>query len=162
MKFAKVFPNLALPRLGLKIINCSDQFFAPAERLFQRKEAIFIPDKYDEHGKWMDGWETRRRRVSPPDHDWLEFKLGSPASLQGVNFCTQHFTGNYPPYALLEANFGTTKKPNWKEITKKAKLKPDADNFVAVATLEVLQHFRLKIFPDGWFSTTTYLWYFIS
>ena len=63
--------------------------------------AIFIPDKYDNHGKWMDGWESRRRRGG--GHDWCVVKLGVKGVIRGVDIDTSHFTGNYPPAASLEA-----------------------------------------------------------
>ncbi|HSE74659.1 MAG TPA: hypothetical protein VLB05_09110, partial [Dongiaceae bacterium] len=37
-------------------------FFAPRERMLNPEPAVFIAGKYDEHGKWMDGWESRRKR----------------------------------------------------------------------------------------------------
>src|SRR5688572_15306397 len=54
--------NLASPRLGAEAVYATDDFFADKARMLQDKEAVFIPDKYDENGKWMDGWESRRRR----------------------------------------------------------------------------------------------------
>ena len=54
--------QLEQPRLGTRVTYASDEFFAAKERLIQPEAPVFIPDKYDEHGKWMDGWETRRRR----------------------------------------------------------------------------------------------------
>src|SRR5687767_9742650 len=50
--------NLASPRLGAEAVYATDDFFADKSRLLQDQEAVFIPDKYDEHGKWMDGWES--------------------------------------------------------------------------------------------------------
>ena len=66
--FATGSVNLASPRLGANIIEVSDDFFGAAERMLNDAPPIFFPDRYDEHGKWMDGWESRRRRhsTSPP------------------------------------------------------------------------------------------------
>ena len=60
--FARHLVNLAASRLGAETLSCSDDFFAPMERMLQDSEPVFIPDKFDDHGKWMDGWESRRRR----------------------------------------------------------------------------------------------------
>ena len=58
--FTKRFINLADERLGAKALECSDEFFAPLQRMLNPEPAVFIPGKYDAHGKWMDGWESRR------------------------------------------------------------------------------------------------------
>ena len=55
--------NLASPKAGAKIIDVSDDFFAKCDRMLNDTDPIFIDDKYDDHGKWMDGWESRRKRV---------------------------------------------------------------------------------------------------
>jgi allantoicase len=57
--FTRRYMNLADPRLGAKALFASDEFFAPKERMLDPQPAVFIPGKYDDHGKWMDGWETR-------------------------------------------------------------------------------------------------------
>ena len=58
--FTRRYLNLADPGLGAEAMSASDDFFAPKERMLNPEPAVFIPGKYDEHGKWMDGWETRR------------------------------------------------------------------------------------------------------
>ena len=60
--------NLADARLGARALGASDEFFAPLARMLNPEPAVFVPGQYDAHGKWMDGWETRRRRG--PGHDW--------------------------------------------------------------------------------------------
>ena len=54
--------NLAEPRLGSKVIFKTDDFFASANRIINPHPHIFKEGVFDKHGKWMDGWETRRRR----------------------------------------------------------------------------------------------------
>ena len=93
--------QLEQPRLGTRVTYASDEFFAAKERLIQPETPVFIPDKYDEHGKWMDGWESRRKRG--PGHDYCIVRLGVPGVLRGVEIDTSHFTGNYPPQASLDA-----------------------------------------------------------
>ena len=48
--------DLASERLGGKALVCSDDFFAEKENLLKPGRGIFIPDKYTDRGKWMDGW----------------------------------------------------------------------------------------------------------
>ena len=89
--------NLASPKLGTAVIFATDEFFAPKERLINDAEPIFIPDKYDNHGKWMDGWESRRRRDG--GYDYCIISLNSGGTIVGVDIDTRHFTGNHPPHA---------------------------------------------------------------
>ena len=37
---------------------------------------IWREGEYTDRGKWMDGWETRRRRDVGPSHDWCIVRLG--------------------------------------------------------------------------------------
>lgn len=55
--FTRRYPNLADPRLGAVATFATDEFFAPKDRMLNPEPAVFIPGKYDDHGKWMDGWE---------------------------------------------------------------------------------------------------------
>ena len=85
----KNYTDLANPILGTKIISCSDEFFAPAKRLLNSSEPIFKENLFDNHGKWMDGWETRRKRTK--GHDFVIIKLGKPGKIKAVNFDTSFF-----------------------------------------------------------------------
>jgi allantoicase len=91
--FTRRYVNLADPRLGAQALEASDDFFAPKERMLNPEPAVFIPGKYDDHGKWMDGWETRRKRTT--GHDWCIVKLARPGVIHGVDIDTSHFTGNF-------------------------------------------------------------------
>ncbi len=93
--------DLAQPRLGARVIFANDEFFGARERLIDPAPPVFIPDKYDDHGKWMDGWETRRRRE--PGHDYCVIRLGVPGIVKGFDVDTSHFTGNYAPEISIEA-----------------------------------------------------------
>ena len=64
---AQRYINLAQPRLGARVVAVTDEFFAPAERMLQPEPAVFIAGKFDTNGKWMDGWESRRKRVAGYD-----------------------------------------------------------------------------------------------
>ena len=91
--FARHLVNLAASRLGAETLSCSDDFFAPMERMLQDNDPVFIPDKFDDHGKWMDGWESRRRRGG--GHDHVIVRLGTRGVIRGLDIDTRHFTGNY-------------------------------------------------------------------
>ena len=146
---ASLYSNLALERLGLRVLGYSDDFFAPASRLFSPSEPVFIPDKFDDHGKWMDGWETRRRRGADTDHDWLIFALGAPAMIHALNLSTRHFTGNYPPFAAVDASHSDVDDDGWTELIPKAALSPDNDHWMATGNPGPWRRLRLRIYPDG-------------
>ena len=74
--------DLANPILGTKIFSCSDEFFAPAKRILNQASPKFKKDVYDRHGKWMDGWETRRKRTK--GNDFLIIKLGMPGKISSI------------------------------------------------------------------------------
>src|SRR6185295_254608 len=148
--FARNSVNLASPRLGSRAIMASDDFFAVKSRLLQDSEPVFIPDKYDENGKWMDGWESRRRRGG--GHDFCIIKLGVKGNVRGVDIDTRHFTGNYPPAASIEAVLAEQSlndKTSWREIVPMTKLGPSQQHFIGVSDGGVYDHLRLNIFPDG-------------
>jgi len=142
--------NLAQPRLGAEVIEASDDFFAPKERLIDPADPVFIPDKYDEHGKWMDGWESRRRRV--PGHDHCVVRLGVAGVIDEVDIDTRHFDGNHPPAASLEACriVGTPDdRTTWRELLPRTPIAGDSHNRFAVCDRGVWTHVRLHIYPDG-------------
>ena len=84
--------DLASERLGGRAIAANDEFFAEKENLLKPGRGEFIDGKYTDHGKWMDGWETRRRRT--PGHDWCIIQLAFPGIVKGVDLDTNHFLGN--------------------------------------------------------------------
>ncbi len=93
--------DLAAERLGGRVLAANDEFFAPKENLLKAAAPVWIADKYTDVGKWMDGWETRRRRT--PGYDWCIVKLGLPGVVHGVVVDTAHFKGNFPEHCELEA-----------------------------------------------------------
>jgi allantoicase len=146
--------DLACEKLGGKALICSDEFFAEKENMLKPGRGIFIEDKYTPQGKWMDGWESRRRRDN--GYDWCIVKLGLAGVIKGVDIDTNHFLGNHPPYASLEACVADPdakgdklKSANWVEIVPRSPLKPGSQNLFAVASTETWTHVRLNIFPDG-------------
>ena len=93
--------DLASERLGGRVLAANDEFFAPKENLLKPAAPIFAADKYTDRGKWMDGWETRRRRT--PGCDWCVIALGLPGRIRGIVVDTSFFKGNFPARASLEA-----------------------------------------------------------
>ncbi|MFN8393568.1 MAG: allantoicase [Bacteroidia bacterium] len=147
--------NLAAEKLGAKVLYATDDFFAEKENLIKPGRGIFIPDEYTDRGKWMDGWESRRKRV--PGHDWAILELGASGVIHGVDIDTNHFLGNHPPHASLEAcrvPEGTSletlmKEETWTEILPKSPLNPGSQHYYAIESREIWTHLRLHIFPDG-------------
>src|SRR5262245_9781569 len=88
--------DLAGARLGGEALACSDDFFAEMDNLLKPEPAVFIPGKFTTRGKWMDGWESRRKRI--PGHDWCIIQLGRPGTIVGANIDTAHFNGNQPEF----------------------------------------------------------------
>jgi allantoicase len=148
-EFSTRWVNLADPRLGAEALAASDDYFAPKERLLDPVPPVFIPGKYDEHGKWMDGWESRRKRVE--GHDWCIIRLGRPGIIKGVDIDTSHFTGNYPPSASLDACMAGDDPQNaaWTEILPPVGLSGSSHHLHAVSNGETWTHVRLNIYPDG-------------
>ena len=141
--------QLEQPRLGTQVTYATDEFFAAKERLIDAADPVFIDDKYDDHGKWMDGWESRRKRA--PGHDYCIVKLGVPGVLHGVDIDTSFFTGNFPPQASLEACVSEEDVPagGWTELLGEHDLQGDAHHYLAIDSDAIWTHLRLNIFPDG-------------
>src|SRR5690606_15633957 len=99
--FTRINTDLTQPVLGAQVVFAADDFFADKARLIKPEEPVWIADKYDDHGKWMDGWESRRKREN--GYDYCIVKLGAKGTIAGVNIDTRHFTGNYAPAASIDA-----------------------------------------------------------
>ena len=140
---------LEQPRLGTRVTFATDEFFAAKERLIETPAPVFVADKYDDHGKWMDGWESRRKRT--PGHDYCIVRLGAPGVIHGIDIDTSHFTGNYPPEASIEACVSDVDVPEreWRQILERRGLEGDAHHYVPVESRNVWTHLKLNIYPDG-------------
>lgn len=152
--------DLVSQRLGGKTLLCSDDFFAEADNMLKPGKAIFIVDKYTDRGKWMDGWESRRKRV--PGHDWCIVRLGVPGIVNGIDIDTAFFLGNNPAYASIEGLYiepGDERKSNdgaalaertdWTMVLPRSGLKPGSQNIFGAAQPMLCTHIRLNIYPDG-------------
>ena len=147
--FVNQYINLASPQRGAAICTVSDEFFAPAKRMLSGQAPVFIPDRYDQHGKWMDGWESRRKRTA--GHDYCVLRI-CPGRIHGIEIDTSFFTGNYPPAAMLEAcNVAIEPDENtiWTELVAKTDLEGDSVRFFAVNDDNTWTFVRLNIYPDG-------------
>ena len=143
--------NLASPHLGTRAVYASDEFFAPLMRLLADAEPVFRPDVFDDHGKWMDGWETRRRRGGGKFDEGI-IRLGAPGEIMHADIDTRHFTGNYPVAAQLcgcADEYIPDEKTNWLPLVAKTDLRGDSHNISAVKSAGAINWVRLRIFPDG-------------
>ena len=163
-EFAARYANLANARLGAEVIEVTDEFFAERGRLLKAEEPVFVPDLYDDHGKWMDGWETRRRRT--PGFDWIIVALGEAGVLDHMIVDTAHYKGNFPASCsmngrlLTGADMALLDNPDalkadsqfWPELLPSQRLTADSEHrfdgaqMSADAAVNVV---RFNIVPDG-------------
>lgn len=147
--------DLASEKIGGKVLFATDDFFAEKENLIKEGRGVFISDKYTEQGKWMDGWESRRKRI--PGHDWAILKLGAMGAIKGFDIDTNHFLGNHPPFASVEAiyleedlsDWSRADGLDWQEILEKSPLNPGSQHFFEITSNKIYTHVRLHIYPDG-------------
>jgi allantoicase len=146
----KHYTNVADERLGAVALFATDDFFAAKERMLQPTEPQWREGVYDANGKWMDGWESRRRRDQ--GHDYCVIKLGAPAKLTVLDIDTRYFTGNYPPFASVEAcriEGSLDASTKWSVLLPQISLAANQRNLFALQSEQVWTHLKLNIFPDG-------------
>ncbi|XP_069829168.1 probable inactive allantoicase [Dendropsophus ebraccatus] len=169
--------NLACESVGGKVLFATDDWFAAADNLLKKSDPEFKVGLFTEYGKWMDGWETRRKRI--PGHDWCIIELGVPGVIHGFHVDTHFFTGNYAPRISVQAaclpekisyssrgertgsaasdeDVRTVERlhsEKWEYLLKMVELKPGYDeschNYFYVRSEERWTHIRLNIYPDG-------------
>jgi allantoicase len=147
--------DLAAERAGGSVILANDEFFAPKEALVKATPPEWREGVYTERGKWMDGWETRRRRS--PGYDWCIVRLGIPGIVRGVVVDTSFFRGNYPESCSIDGAIveglpdpeTIASSPDWVEILPRSPLQGDSRNEFPVNIATPFTHLRLNIFPDG-------------
>ena len=123
--------DLAQPRLGTKVIFKTDDFFASAKRIIDPLPPVFKAGLFDKNGKWMDGWESRRKRTL--GHDYLIIKLGRAGSIRKVNIDTSYFNGNQPSMVSLEGCYSKSnnfKNFKWKNLISKKKNKSELSSSI--------------------------------
>ncbi|XP_053737942.1 allantoicase isoform X1 [Synchiropus splendidus] len=172
------FNDLVCEAVGGKVLFATDEWFAPAANLLKRDAPKFCPSLFTEFGKWMDGWETRRKRI--PGHDWCIIQLGVAGRIYGVDVDTSFFTGNHAPFFSLQAACLLDPPPaltlqgdrtgmaasdrqlaaaaelcsdEWPEIVGVSQLNPGYDNcchnYFQVNFGRRVTHLRLNMYPDG-------------
>ncbi len=149
--------DLASARLGGRAVAANDEFFAEKENLLMPEPPVFIPDKYTDRGKWMDGWETRRRRT--PGHDWCIIALGLPGIIHSFFVDTSFFRGNYPSHCWIDGcglppgADPTAGDVTWHPVLGRSELAGDIKNPFTIPSPSAgerrFTHVRLNIFPDG-------------
>ena len=161
--------DLASARVGGRAIAANDEFFAPKSNLVKPEPPIFTPGRFTTRGKWMDGWESRRRRS--PGHDWCVLRLGMRGRVVGVDVDTSFFTGNFPSHCSIDAMDTTgavsralagREGAPWITLLPKVALQGNRHNFFPVdaprldgssrgggVAAAAWSHLRLNIYPDG-------------
>jgi len=168
--------TLSSSSLGAEVLFSTDDWFAGAEMLLSDAGPEWR-EGFTAQGKWMDGWETRRKRI--PGHDWCIIKLGLPGRVCGVELDTSFFTGNYAPRASIQAAWldeppaleprqgGAGRAASTAELGAAARLgseqwvtivpmsslgagyKDSCHSYFTVKEQGPFTHIRLNIFPDG-------------
>jgi len=146
--------DLASERLGAAVVAANDEFFGSKDNLIKAEAPIWREGEYTDRGKWMDGWETRRRRGT--GHDWCIVRLGVPGLVRGVDVDTSHFKGNHPEACAIEVcdlpgvatddQFG---RAEWREVLARTPLAADSHHQLSIDGAPKATHLRLRIYPDG-------------
>jgi allantoicase len=146
--------DLASASLGGRGVAASDEFFAEMSNLIAPGRGVFIEGKFTDRGKWMDGWETRRKREQ--GHDWCVLELGAAGRVLGVDIDTNHFAGNCPAFASVDgvaaprgATIDELSGMKWVELLAQSAVRPTSQNLFATVAAGPVSHVRLSIFPDG-------------
>ena len=147
-----LFVDLAAARVGGKVLAANDEFFAGKENLIADSEPVWDPTRFTDRGKWMDGWETRRRRE--PGHDWVIVRLGIPGIIRRIVVDTAHFTGNYPESCAMEVatvsgDPEASTIDEWMEVVAVTKLQGSTQVDIALSLSAAATHVRFNIYPDG-------------
>jgi allantoicase len=146
--------DLASERLGGSVLYANDDYFAEKENLLKPAKAVWKEHEYTDRGKWMDGWESRRKRV--PGHDLAIIRLGLRGVVRGVVVDTAFFRGNYPESCSIEGTSMRVDAPvealleaEWREMLPRSPLQGDSENLFEVSFNDAVTHLRFNIFPDG-------------
>jgi allantoicase len=148
--------DLASDVTGAFALYATDDYFAEKENLLKPTPAEWIEGKYTDKGKWMDGWESQRKRE--PGHDFCIIRLGLPGCIEGLLVDTTHFKGNAPQEVSLqgiEAPDTATAQdllhhPGWTEVLARTTVRPDFANVLPLLEKSRrVTHVKLHIYPDG-------------
>ncbi|MDX1692081.1 MAG: allantoicase [Acidimicrobiia bacterium] len=148
--------DLATAGVGGRVLEASDEFFAPKERLLRVEGPESHPGRYTDRGRWVDGWVTRRRRE--PGHEWALVRLGYPGIVRRVVLDTTHIVHDAPAGASVEAaSFDgdphivdlVRSRGRWSDLVPRTEVHPDAVSEFDVDRAEPVTHVRLVVYPDG-------------
>lgn len=147
--------DLASEELGGAVLWANDDFFAEKDNLLRKAAPYFDAERFTDRGKWMDGWETRRRRT--PGHDTAIIRLGVPGTIERIIVDTSFFRGNYPDTCSVEGcslpHDASVEElqahEHWLEIIPQSKLQGHHHNTFEIAARQRFTHLRLHIYPDG-------------
>jgi allantoicase len=150
--------DLAAERLGARVVFTNDEFFAEASNLLRHGPAEWREGEYTDRGKWMDGWESRRRRV--PGNDVCLIQLGAPGRIREASVATTFFRGNHPEACSIQgiwapdardADDGAKllERGGWFPILDRHHLEGDSVHEFPANDAGPATHVRLDIFPDG-------------
>ena len=142
--------NLAARALGGDVLSCSDDFFAEKDNLLLASDPVFLPEKFTAYGKWMDGWESRRRRDGK--NDWVIIRLAVTGNVEIIEVDTRHFQGNAPGAVQLEyidSDTDPDEKTSWQPLAERTEVNPDFRNLITLARPVRASHIRLTMIPDG-------------
>jgi allantoicase len=146
--------DLAGERLGASVVYANDDFFAEKENLIRQAKPVWKEHEYTDRGKWMDGWESRRRRT--PGHDFAIVRLGARGVVRGVVVDTAFFRGNFPEACSIDGVSMSADAPvddlltaTWQPMLPKVALEGDSENLFGIDFGYAVTHIRFNIFPDG-------------
>ena len=147
--------DLAAERLGGEVVYASDEFFAEAANLLRHDDPVWKDGVFTERGKWMDGWESRRRRG--PGHDVCVIRLGAPGRVREAVVETTHFKGNQPEACAIDGlslpegavEEGIEAREDWGRLLDRSPLAGDSVHRFATDASRPVTHVRFHIFPDG-------------
>jgi allantoicase len=146
--------DLASERLGGCVLYANDDYFAEKENLLKPSKPVWKEHEYTDRGKWMDGWESRRKRV--PGYDFAIIRLGLRGVVRNVVIDTAFFRGNFPESASLEGTSIRVDAPieqlltaEWRPLLQRSTLQGDHENTFTIDSTDAISHVRLNIFPDG-------------
>ncbi len=129
--------DLAGMEYGGRVIDSSGGFFSSADR-------VLAPDR----SRFMDGWETKRRRDS--GNDWLELRLAGEGLLRQAEIDTSYNVGNAPGACRILAHNEGSSGEDWWELLPRTTLQPDTRHrFVIDPGGRAATHVRIDIYPDG-------------
>jgi allantoicase len=138
--------DLASIRMGGLVLAVNDMHYGAKDNLIMPGRARSM----------AGGWETRRRRG--PGHDWAILKLGAPGRVTRIEIDTNHFKGNYPDSASVEAcdapeaSLDALEAARWFDLLPRSPMKAHRRHFFPLARQAAsvrVSHIRLNIFPDG-------------